>query len=82
MASNIKMAAFWVAALCNLQAAGMSETSVKFYHSTCRSNPQDSYLYRTKSLKDAVNKPRIASTVTSRISDVGCDKINTDKTCI
>jgi hypothetical protein len=54
---NVKMAVFWVAALCSLvevyqslialmmEAARTSETLVNFYQTTRRYNPEDSHLH-------------------------------------
>jgi hypothetical protein len=41
----MKMAVFWLFALCTLvEAASISETSVNFYQTTRRKNPEDSQL--------------------------------------
>jgi hypothetical protein len=45
-AASMKMAVFWVVAPCSLmmEAASTSETSVNFYQTTRRYNPEESYL--------------------------------------
>jgi hypothetical protein len=40
----LKMAVFWVIALM-MEVASTSETSVNFYQTTRRNNPEDSHLY-------------------------------------
>jgi hypothetical protein len=45
IAARMKMAVFWVVAPCSLvEAANTSETSVNFYETTRRNNPEDSHL--------------------------------------
>jgi hypothetical protein len=55
----MKMAVFWVAAMIialMMEAINTSETSVNFYQTTRRNNPEDSHLYtrRRENLKSGL----------------------------
>jgi hypothetical protein len=54
-AASMKMAVFWVVAPCislMMEAASTSETSVNFYQTTWRNNPEDSQLRRLRALEN------------------------------
>jgi hypothetical protein len=59
---TLKMAVFWIVASCSLtivsmmEAASTSETSVSFYQTTRRNNPEDSHLHtrRRENLKSHI----------------------------
>jgi hypothetical protein len=64
----MKMAVFWVAAPCSLvlaasiiRAANTSETSVNYYQTTRRKNPQDNHLLsrRRENLKSQQGKQSV-----------------------